>query len=103
MFRFICLGVVVSSCSAAMRHGDQLFEQRDFLGAAQAYDEALASDPQDTAASARRDEARTRHLGVLLAQVSAAMNERRFTDAAAALGQAFTLSDAWGRVGTCQT
>jgi hypothetical protein len=100
--RFICLCLLLCSCSAAVRRGDQLFEQHDFLGATKAYEEALAADPQDTGTAARRDEARTGHLASLLAQVSTALKERRFTDSAAALGETFSFADAWGRPGTGQ-
>ncbi|MBK7857223.1 MAG: hypothetical protein IPJ65_01110 [Archangiaceae bacterium] len=96
------LCVLLCSCSAALRRGNALYEQGDFLGAAAAYDEAYTEDPRDGEAAARRDEARTQALSMLLVRAGESIQGSRFTDASVALGEAFALADAWSRPGTGQ-
>ncbi|MBL8953269.1 MAG: hypothetical protein JNK82_20995 [Myxococcaceae bacterium] len=101
MLRLVTLVLLLPcSCSLALRRGNALYDERDFLGAVAAYDDAVAEDPDDTEAVALRDEARTQALGALLQQCTDATRERRFADAATALGKAFELSDTWSRPGT---
>ncbi len=103
VLRRLCLVFLFCSCSLALRRGNELYEQRDYFGAVAAFDEAVADDPQDAEAVARRDDARTQALTSLLQETGEATRDRRFPDAAAALGRAFTLADAWSRPGTGAT
>src|SRR5438477_266984 len=54
-FRSALAVLLLVSCNAALRRADTLYEARDWLGAAKAYDEAQT---QDLEALARRDDAR---------------------------------------------
>ena len=101
MHRFALLtALALCSCSLAVRRGNALAEQGDFMGAVSAYDEALAADPNDAEALALRDEARTQALVALLTDTQKAIGGKQFPKAASALGSAFVLADQWGRLGT---
>lgn len=100
MNRLAAFFLLLCSCSLAIRRGNDLYEQRDFLGAVEAYDEAVVADPSNKEALALRDQARTQALSVLLADSAQATREKHFSAAATTLGKAFGLADKWARPGT---
>jgi len=103
VLRSVFFLLLLCSCSLAVRRGNALAEEHDWLGAVAAYDEAVAADPEDEEALALRDDARTQALAALLQQTGEATREKRFSAAAITLGKAFELADQWARPGTGNT
>lgn len=92
--------LLLTSCNLAMRRGNALAAEGKWYAATEAFDEAVAADPNDPEAVAARDEARTEALTQLLVETKQNTDKRRFFEAGQKLSQAFMLSDRWQRPGT---
>jgi hypothetical protein len=85
----------VAGCATVRRQGDQAFERKSYLEAAELYDQALLDNPKDDDALAKRGRAREAALAELLEQSRLARARGGTSQAHDKLGGFFRLRHRW--------
>jgi hypothetical protein len=91
----LALLALVAGCATLRRQGDQAFERKSYVEAAELYDEALLDDPKDDAALTRRGRAREAALAEVLEQARLARERGARSEAHDKLGRFFRLRHRW--------
>jgi hypothetical protein len=86
---------VVAGCATLRRQGDEAFERKAYVEAAELYDQALLDDPKDERALTRRARAREEALAEMLEDARQARDGGRTSEAHDKLGRFFRLRHRW--------